>query len=286
LLTRLELIAGMIDQFGAAVAPPPAQETATNASKPAGRQRTPNFPTEWYDLAPETHFWMTWRLRVILRHLARLDIDRDAELAGFDIGCGHGAFARQLQWATAWRIDGCDVGEDAFVCRHHGNGRFFRYDIFEHRPDLKEKYDLVFLLDVIEHIADPVRFLIATRFYLKQSGHVVINVPAIPSLFSRYDAIAGHLRRYTKTRLRSELLDTGLDVETIVHWGLSLVPLTALRKAVSSVVPAETVIRRGFAPPGAAADRLLRLMMGAELAAARDVAWGASLLAIARKAAP
>jgi hypothetical protein len=114
----------------------------------------------------------------------------------------------------------------------------------------------------------------------------VINVPSIPWLFSRYDRLVGHLRRYTETALKSELSGAGLEVETIAHWGLLLVPLAALRKAVSSALPATAVIRRGFVPAGPAGDRLLRLIMGAELRAAADVPWGASLLAIARKGVP
>jgi 2-polyprenyl-3-methyl-5-hydroxy-6-metoxy-1,4-benzoquinol methylase len=271
---------------GRSASPRQRAESELVTCEPVEPRRAADFPAEWYDAASEGHFWMEWRLQVILRQLARLDLDRGAQLSGFDIGCGHGAFARQLQSATAWRIDGCDVNETAFAGRGHDNGRFFRYDIFEYRPGLKEKYDLVFLLDVIEHIEDPFRFLFAARFYLKRGGHIVINVPAIPSLFSRYDTLAGHLRRYTRPSLASELSGAGLEVETITYWGLPLVPLAALRKVVSSIVPAEAVIRRGFVPPGAAADRLLRLAMSGELAVAKDVPWGTSLVAIARKAAP
>jgi hypothetical protein len=42
-----------------------------------------DFPAEWYDSAPEDHFWMTWRLKVILRHLRRLKIDDRTALEGF-----------------------------------------------------------------------------------------------------------------------------------------------------------------------------------------------------------
>ena len=272
--------------IGGRASSPRRAQSELLASEPVETRRAADFPAEWYDAASESHFWMEWRLQVLLRHLARLGLDRDAELAGLDIGCGHGAFARQLQSATAWRIDGCDVNEDAFAGRAHGNGRFFRYDIFEYRPDLQAKYDLVFLLDVIEHLEEPVGFLDAARFYLKRGGRIVINAPAIPALFSEYDRMVGHLRRYTKSGLVVELSQAALEVETIAHWGLLLVPLAALRKAVSSIVPAETVVRRGIVPPGPAADRMLRLMMAAELAAAEDVPWGASLLAVARPPAP
>lgn len=245
-----------------------------------------DFPVEWYESAPENHFWMTWRLRVILRHLHRLGIDDRAALAGFDVGCGHGAFQRQLHSATSWTIDGCDLNGNAISLNRGHNGSSFLYNIFDRRQDLEGRYDLVFLLDVIEHIPEPVEFLNAARFYLKRGGYMVINVPAIPALYSRYDVAAGHIRRYTRESLNSELAAAGLKIETMTCWGLSLVGLALLRKAVMTFTRPEAVIRRGFVPPKAWVDRLLRLVMSAELAMAKDVPYGTSLLAIVRAVSP
>lgn len=253
-----------------------------------GALQTPSscgFPAEWYDSAPEDHFWMTWRLRVILRHLRRLGIDESASVEGFDIGCGHGAFQRQLYAANSWTIDGCDLNENAISLNSGHSGRSFLYNIFDFCENLKGKYDFVFLLDVIEHITKPVEFLEAARFYMKHSGYMIINVPAIPALYSKYDIAVGHLRRYTKASLSSEISAAGLVVDTITYWGLSLVALAALRKAAVVFMKPEAVIRRGMAPPSVFADNLLRQIMAAELGIAKDPPYGASLLAIAREAA-
>ena len=242
-----------------------------------------DFPIEWYDSAPETHFWMTWRLNVILRHLRRLNIDGRAALKGFDIGCGHGAFQRQLQCTNSWAIDGCDLNEKAIFLNRGHNGHSFLYNIFDLRQDLKGKYDFVFLLDVIEHVPQPVEFLSAARFYMKHDGHMVINVPAIPALYSEYDVAVGHIRRYTKDTLSSEISAAGLVIETIAYWGLSLVALLFLRKVASLSTKPEAVIKRGMVPPTVLVDKLLRLVMSAELAVTKDLPYGASLLAVARE---
>lgn len=255
----------------------------------SGLSHTPSsrdFPVEWYDSAPENHFWMTWRLKVILRHLHRLKIDDSAALKGFDIGCGHGAVQRQLHAANSWTIDGCDLNEDAISRNLGHNGNSFVYDIFDLHPDLKAKYDFVLLLDVIEHIRQPIEFLKTARFYLKRGGYMIVNVPAIPTLYSRYDVAAGHIRRYTKASLSAELLAAGLVIEIITYWGLSLIPLLLLRKAALAFTEPEAVIRRGFVPPSVLIDKILRLVMSAELATARDVPYGTSLLAVAREAPP
>lgn len=242
-----------------------------------------DFPAEWYDSAPETHFWMEWRRNVILRHLERLHLDIRAPLNGFDIGCGHGAFQRQLTSVTSWTIDGCDLNENAISLNRGHHGRAYLYNIFDSDPNLKNKYDLVFLLDVIEHIEKPIDFLNAAQFYLKPSGYLVVNVPAIPSLYSKYDTVAGHVRRYTRSSLQAEIAAAGLDVEKSVYWGMSLVPLLLLRKAVVASTKPEDVIKRGFTPPGLLTDKFLRLAMSTELAIAKDVPYGTSLLALARK---
>jgi len=255
-----------------------------STSDPLQTPSSRDFPVEWYDSAPESHFWMTWRLNVILRHLDRLNIDGRAALKGFDIGCGHGAFQRQLQSTNSWAIDGCDLNEKAISLNRGHNGNSFLYDIFDLRQDLESKYDIVFLLDVIEHVSKPVEFLSMARFYMKRDGYMVINVPAIPALYSKYDIAVGHIRRYTKDSLSSEISAAGLVIETIAYWGLSLVALLFLRKAAAVFTKPEAIITRGMVPPTVLIDKLLRLVMSAEFAVTKDLPYGASLFAVAREA--
>src|SRR5262249_44139992 len=136
--------------------------------------------------------------------------------------------------------------------------------------------------DVIEHVKDPIAFLNAAAYYSKPTGVVVINVPSVPSLTSTYDKAVGHLRRYTKTSLRQDMSDAGLETIRIAYWGMSLLPFLALRKLLTSFTRPENVIARGFNPPGRLADKILRMAMTAELAVAHEVPWGTSLLAVAR----
>jgi ubiquinone/menaquinone biosynthesis C-methylase UbiE len=68
----------------------------------------------------------------------------------------------------------------------------------------QQSFDIVIMLDVLEHIEDDSTFLqleVVPR--LKPESHLVISVPAHPSLFTSHDTFLGHYRRYT----RSQLLD-------------------------------------------------------------------------------
>ena len=240
-----------------------------------------DFPEQWYDFASEDHFWMEWRARVLSENLRRLGLDPMAALSAFDIGCGHGTVQRQLTRSTNWIVDGCDLNEGAIARNTGHGGRTLNYNIFDKSPELRGRYDIVLLLDVIEHVKDPVAFLNAAAYYSKPSGIVVINVPSVPSLASAYDKAVGHLRRYTEASLRQDVSDAGLKIIKLAHWGMSLLPLLALRKLLTSFTRPENVIARGLNPPGILADKILRMAMTAELAVFHDVRWGTSLLAVA-----
>jgi hypothetical protein len=68
----------------------------------------------------------------------------------------------------------------------------------------QQLFDMVILLDVLEHIKDDKAFLahdVVPR--LKPESNIVISVPAHPSLFTSHDKFLGHHRRYTRRQLLS-----------------------------------------------------------------------------------
>lgn len=76
-------------------------------------------------------------------------------------------------------------------------------DFFNHYSTLKEKFDSVFLLNVIEHLEDDAIAVENCRFLLKKEGHLIILAPAYPFLFCRFDKELGHYRRYTMKKISS-----------------------------------------------------------------------------------
>ena len=114
-----------------------------------------------------------------------------------EIGCGNGVARRMLERDLGIAIDGCDLNQPALEMAKPGRGRLFVYNHIRPRPSLLERYDAVFLLDVIEHIRDDSAFLSAALRHLRQGGLLVVNVPAGMLLFSDYDRVQGHVKRYT-----------------------------------------------------------------------------------------
>ncbi|MBN1334606.1 MAG: class I SAM-dependent methyltransferase [Deltaproteobacteria bacterium] len=88
----------------------------------------------------------------------------------------------------------------------------------------------VVLLDVLEHLEDPVSVLRHAAAALEPEGVVVVSVPAVPALFGPWDRALGHLRRYTRGMLAAEAGEAGLTVRWISAWNaFSLLPATLVR---------------------------------------------------------
>ena len=67
-------------------------------------------------------------------------------------------------------------------------------------------FDLVLVLDVLEHIADPAQFIEHELHPLTSPGTpVLVAVPAHPGLFGEHDRALGHQRRYTCQMLLEQL---------------------------------------------------------------------------------
>jgi SAM-dependent methyltransferase len=91
--------------------------------------------------------------------------------------------------------------------------------------------EVVCLLDVIEHLVDPVPALREAARVLSPEGRLVVNVPAHRWLWSAADESLGHIRRYTRSSLRSELDAAGLEPVLVSHvFSWLVVPVWVTRR--------------------------------------------------------
>jgi SAM-dependent methyltransferase len=74
-------------------------------------------------------------------------------------------------------------------------------------------FDVIYAVNVIEHIADDVAALTQLHDLLRPGGKLVIFVPAFPMLYSEMDRRIGHFRRYRLKALKSVTERAGFVVD-------------------------------------------------------------------------
>jgi len=157
-----------------------------------------------------------WKARQILR---MLDRNRLAPKTICEVGCGGGEVLRQLQEhmkkeCTFW---GYEISPQAFeLCKTRANERL-EFKLADLREEKDARFDLILILDVIEHLEDYFGFL---RDLRPKSGHKILHIPLDLSvqtvlraygLLKRRDLYA-HLHYFTKDTALRTLEDVGYDV--------------------------------------------------------------------------
>jgi len=182
---------------------------------------------EWFGISPIDHFWVRRRFKVF-QTLAGDLLQGSRDIA--EIGCGHGLVQRQIEEAYGRDVTGFDLNEFALQRNQSRRSSVCCYDICQHAPQFRHRFDFIAMFDVLEHIDDEDQFLQAVMFHLAPSGYLVLNVPAGQWLYSAYDQMDGHKRRYSIRTLRQAVERNGYSLVRLSYWGLPLVPVIVLRK--------------------------------------------------------
>jgi SAM-dependent methyltransferase len=173
-----------------------------------------------------SHPWWKARANLALAVLARQQITPPATV--LDVGCGWGVTLDALERAGYSAI-GLDISRRILERIDQPNRRLVQADLRRPLTTLGTQSDALFLLDVIEHVDDDQCVLRHCAQLLKPGGLAVVSVPARPDLFSEFDQIQGHRRRYLPDPLAAAFSNTGLELQQIFWWGQWMVPLLSRR---------------------------------------------------------
>lgn len=230
----------------------------------------------WFDIATTSHFWIRRRFKV-LQCLADPILRNASQIA--EIGCGHGVLQHEIEENYGKEVVGFDLNEYALRQNISKFSRVCCYDILELNAAFRSKFDVIFLFDVLEHIADEEQFLKAVLYHLSPKGTLIVNVPAGQWAFSMYDRAVGHLRRYSISRLSTVIAKSGLAVVSWSYWGLPLVPALMVRKVLlMGKQDKQQIISTGMDSRTPALNGILNVLANCELVPQKIL--GASLMAI------
>jgi SAM-dependent methyltransferase len=176
----------------------------------------------------DTHWWFVARRRIIAR-LINIFVrqDRKSDLKILEVGCGTGGNLTMLKQFGTVTATECDEDARGFAAGKSGIAvRDGRLPELEEVPE--DNFDLVVLLDVLEHVEDDLGALKSLAPRQGRDGRLLVTVPAHPWLWSSHDVTHHHFRRYTRATLRKVAEDAGYNVEAMGYYNSLLFPIVIL----------------------------------------------------------
>ncbi len=198
-------------------------------------------------------------------------------------GFGSGRNLLEFQ-CLGYDVAGLDLMPESVAhARTQGLSEVYVHDLSDPWPVQMRSARVAVLLDVLEHIADPVAALRHASSAIADSGGMVLSVPAYPSLFSDWDRHLGHFRRYTQDELRRQVQAANLRILWQGRWNAFSLPAAWMSRRLG---------RSSASTNGATFPRLPgvvnRLLIGCAALERRVVRWpglpaGLSLVAVLGK---
>lgn len=141
----------------------------------------------------EQHWWHISKRKIVVSCIQDYFKKRSAKI--LDIGCGTGKNMEELQ--RFGDVYGLDSSTEALsFCRKRGL-KNIKLGSAEDMPFKPNSFDLITLLDVLEHTDDNQTLQEVYRI-LQKDGLLIITIPAFKWLWSEWDKVLHHKKRYNK----------------------------------------------------------------------------------------
>jgi SAM-dependent methyltransferase len=228
----------------------------------------------------QEHWWFLARRRILERLVERV-IRPPQGARVLEVGCGTGHNLAML--GRFGKIEACELDRCARALASKRLGRKVKD---ARLPDLsmfeRNVYDLVALLDVLEHVPDDIGSLRAIHRRLKPGGALLLTVPANPWMWSAHDVAHHHFRRYTRAGLRKLFEQAGFDVQLLSYFNSLLFPPIAAARLIGKARGTDSA---DDTLPGARVNALLNSVFGLEagLIGRAPMPFGVSLVAVVRR---
>ena len=225
------------------------------------------------------HWWFVGRRAILTSVISNMTLQQSARI--LEIGAGTGGNLSML--SRFGSVSALETDATArSIAKAKTDGRVdIRAGLCPNDiPFPPQSFDLVCLLDVLEHIEDDVPTLMACKKLLASSGRLLLTVPAYSWLWSAHDEFLHHKRRYHVPDLRVKLAKAGLHIDRISFFNTLLFPLVALGRLKDRFL--KRPLATGADVPIALINHFLSNIFGAERLLLRtcDLPFGVSLLVI------
>lgn len=246
------------------------------------------FYHEYYKIE-ENHWWFIGRRTIIFKIFERYlpQHHNTQPRAVLDVGCGTGLNLQYLGHFGQAR--GIDIAEEAVqYCHERGIQNVQQIEPSLPLPFEDNSFDLITLLDVLEHIDDDQNTLCELFRILKPNGMLLLTVPAYRFLWGTQDEVNDHKRRYTAPEIDAILAKTGFTLHRLSYFNTLLFPVIAGVRLIRKVLPKPTKLKsdNSMTKPGVI-NTLLAKLFASEMILLKfcNLPFGVSIIGIASKGA-
>jgi SAM-dependent methyltransferase len=170
-----------------------------------------------------THWWHTAKRKMISAFLPR------GHGSILVLGVGGGLLCYEL--SKTFDVVAVDISSVA--CEHVKNTYGLNAivcDIGKGLPFAGEKFDVIIMADVLEHIRDDKKVLSEIRRCLTKGGTLLLTVPAYEHMWSYWDERLHHCRRYEYKTLKGLIGSEDFKIRKITFFNALIYPAAFIRR--------------------------------------------------------
>lgn len=225
------------------------------------------------------HWWFAARQDILEQYIATR-VPTSPATRVLDVGCGTGSILEMF--SKNFEAHGLDFSESAVAfCRERGLRNLHCGTLASFHAD--RPFDLITMLDMVEHVDDDHGLLSDTKRLLADNGHLLVTVPAFPSLWGPHDVLVHHKRRYTRTQFAALMSSTGYDILHLSFFNTFLFPVAVAQRWAARLMGGKG--GEDLEIPAAPVNALFRRVFALEspLLSRGSLPFGLSLICLARK---
>ncbi len=246
------------------------------------------------------HFWYRGRHRFLLNAVQRVIRSEyshsNQPLSAIDLGAGCDGWIADLLAQKVNPFSELALGDSSLRALEYSQSVTRGRGVKTYQVDLlnlpwKDRWDMIFMLDVLEHIPDDVGALTQVHKTLRPGGFLFVTTLALKFFWSYNDDLSHHVRRYARRDFQRLANECGFDLIRSRYFMFFLSPLLFLSRLnapnIQSMSPEQirAHLDATHAVPAWPLNFALRMIFATEtpLGAYVPFPWGTSILGVFRK---
>ena len=148
-----------------------------------------------------------------------------------DVGCASGFFLKGVQEQSNWDCHGIEINPELATHARDKLALKIHTGTLDNAPFDKGSFDYIHLRDIVEHVTQPLEFLLSCRQFLKPDGRVYLSIPngyidsiGLIEFYQNHKVKArspnGHLYFFNKSSLELLLSKAGFGIASSGTYGI------------------------------------------------------------------